>query len=147
MIKVQNNIATREPIPAFLQGLAPESLADLSWTDPALGVADAAWWPEVDQSPALAQYERYGSETLTVGAGVVIVTRAVVPFTQAEIDAAQVAEHARALAECQRQRAAEYPPMADYLDGIVKGDQAQVQAYIDSCLAVKAKYPKPEAPN
>lgn len=41
------------------------------------------------------------------------------------------------------QRAAEYPPMADYLDGIVKGDQAQVQAYIDACLAVKAKYPKP----
>jgi hypothetical protein len=43
----------------------------------------------------------------------------------------------------QRQRAAEYPPMADYIDGIVKGDQAQVQAYIDACLAVKAKYPKP----
>lgn len=47
----------------------------------------------------------------------------------------------------QKQRAAEYPPMADYLDGIVKGDQAQVQAYIDACLAVKAKYPKPEAPS
>lgn len=44
----------------------------------------------------------------------------------------------------QQKRAAEYPPMADYLDGIVKGDQAQVQAYIDACLAVKAKYPKPE---
>ena len=28
--------------------------------------------------------------------------------------------------------------------GKVKGDQAQVQAYIDACLAVKAKYPKPE---
>lgn len=40
-------------------------------------------------------------------------------------------------------RAAEYPPMADYLDGIVKGDSVQVQAYIDACLAVKAKYPKP----
>lgn len=39
-------------------------------------------------------------------------------------------------------RRAEYPPMTDYLDGIVKGDQAQVQAYIDACLAVKAKYPK-----
>ena len=41
------------------------------------------------------------------------------------------------------QRAAEYPPITDYLDGVVKGDQAQVQAYIDACLAVKAKYPKP----
>ena len=39
-------------------------------------------------------------------------------------------------------RAAEYPPITDYLDGIVKGDNAQVQAYIDACLAVKAKYPK-----
>lgn len=39
-------------------------------------------------------------------------------------------------------RAAEYPPMTDYLDGIVKGDNAQVQAYIDACNAVKNKYPK-----
>jgi hypothetical protein len=39
-------------------------------------------------------------------------------------------------------RQAEYPPMADYLDAIVKGDTAQQQAYITACLAVKAKYPK-----
>lgn len=45
--------------------------------------------------------------------------------------------------EYQRLRAAEYPPMADYLDAIVKNDQEQLQAYIDACLAVKAKYPKP----
>jgi hypothetical protein len=32
--------------------------------------------------------------------------------------------------------------MADYLDAIVKGDEQQKQAYIDACLAVKAKYPK-----
>lgn len=143
MIKVQNNTATRDPIPAFLQGLAPESLIDLSWTDPALGVQGCAWLPEQDESPELKQYERYGDETLTVSNGVVIVTRAVVPFTQAEIDAAKAAEYERAVTECRRQRAAEYPPMADYVDGIVKGDQAQVQAYIDACLAVKAKYPKP----
>jgi hypothetical protein len=49
-----------------------------------------------------------------------------------------------ALKAVQTQRSSEYPPMADYLDGIVKGDTAQVQAYIDACLAVKAKYPKPE---
>jgi hypothetical protein len=40
------------------------------------------------------------------------------------------------------QRAAEYPDFKEYLDGIVKGDAAQVQAYIDACNAVKAKYPK-----
>jgi len=39
-------------------------------------------------------------------------------------------------------RATEYPDFKDYLDGIVKGDEAQVQAYIDACKAVKAKYPK-----
>ena len=49
-----------------------------------------------------------------------------------------------AATEYQRLRAPEYPSMSDYLDGIVKGDNAQVQAYIDACLAVKAKYPKPE---
>lgn len=35
-----------------------------------------------------------------------------------------------------------YPPMSDYLDAKVKGDTAQEQAYLDACLAVKAKYPK-----
>ncbi len=39
-------------------------------------------------------------------------------------------------------RQAEYPPMTDYLDGIAKGDQAQIDKYIADCLAVKAKYPK-----
>jgi hypothetical protein len=41
-------------------------------------------------------------------------------------------------------RVREYPPITDYLDGIVKGDQAQIDQYIVDCLAVKAKYPKPE---
>jgi hypothetical protein len=41
-----------------------------------------------------------------------------------------------------QKRALEYPPITDYLDGVVKGDQAQIQKYIDDCLAVKAKYPK-----
>lgn len=46
--------------------------------------------------------------------------------------------------EYQRIRAKEYPDFKEYLDGIVKGDAEQMQAYIDACLAVKAKYPKPE---
>lgn len=73
-----------------------------------------------------------------------------IPYT-AEEEAQRDAEEAQWLAEkaeldateYQRKRAAEYPPMADYLDGIVKNNHAQVQAYIDACLAVKAKYPKP----
>ncbi len=67
------------------------------------------------------------------------------PITEEQIQA----EIARLQAEYdvkeyQRKRAREYPPITDYLDGIVKGDTEQVQAYIDACLAVKAKYPKPE---
>ena len=45
--------------------------------------------------------------------------------------------------EYQRLRAAEYPPMEDYLDAVVKGDVAQQEAYIAACKAVKEKYPKP----
>ena len=39
-------------------------------------------------------------------------------------------------------RASEYPDFKEYLDGIVKGDQAQIDKYIADCQAVKAKYPK-----
>jgi hypothetical protein len=39
-------------------------------------------------------------------------------------------------------RAAEYPPITDYIDGVVKGDQAQIDKYIADCQTVKAKYPK-----
>jgi hypothetical protein len=66
------------------------------------------------------------------------------PITEAEKDsilAAQQAAAEAALTYAQK-RAAEYPPMTDYLDGIVKSDQAQIDKYIADCLAVKAKYPK-----
>lgn len=62
-----------------------------------------------------------------------------VQISDAEADALKPKPPAPTYAEL---RAAEYPDFRDYLDGIVKGDQAQVQAYIDACLAVKAKYPK-----
>lgn len=89
MIKIKNGSAAREPIPQFLVGLAAADLADLSWTDTALGVSDCAWWPEDDQSPALGEFERYGEETLTVDAErrVVVVVREVVPWSAEEIAA------------------------------------------------------------
>jgi hypothetical protein len=43
------------------------------------------------------------------------------------------------------QRAAEYPPASDYLDGVAKDDADQIAAYKAVCLAVKAKYPFPDA--
>lgn len=80
LIKVQAGVATREPLPTFLVGLAPESLVDLTWTDPSLGVRDSAWWPAEDQSPALGASQQYGAEVLTPDAArhVVVVVRAVV---------------------------------------------------------------------
>jgi hypothetical protein len=54
-----------------------------------------------------------------------------------------VQEAAVAALQYKSLRAAEYPPITDYLDGVVKGDQAQIDAYIAACQAVKAKYPKP----
>ena len=39
-------------------------------------------------------------------------------------------------------RAKEYPPIADYVDAVVKDDTEAIEAYKEACLAVKAKYPK-----
>jgi hypothetical protein len=45
----------------------------------------------------------------------------------------------------QRDRKNEYPPIEEYIDGVVKGDQSQIDEYINKCLAVKVKYPKPNS--
>ena len=70
-----------------------------------------------------------GDEAFDVEGNAVVYDEAAV---QAYIDAQVYIE--------KRQR--EYPPITDYLDGVVKGDQAQIAKYIADCLAVKAKYPK-----
>ena len=44
----------------------------------------------------------------------------------------------------QKRRSLEYPDFKEYLDGLVKNDTEQMDKYIQDCLAVKAKYPKPE---
>ena len=41
-----------------------------------------------------------------------------------------------------RKRQAEYPDIYDYMDGIVKNDQTQIDKYIADAQAVKSKYPK-----
>jgi len=83
-------------------------------------------------------YEADGSQDKFIKPGLV-------PITDAEAEAIRAAfarDQFDALSYAQK-RAAEYPPMADYIDGVVKGDQAQIDKYIADCLAVKAKYPKP----
>lgn len=48
-----------------------------------------------------------------------------------------------ALEKCYKNRRSAYPSCYDYLDAIVKNNDEQKQAYINACLAVKAKFPKP----
>ena len=71
----------------------------------------------------------------------------IIPMTEAEVEdtkqRAEALEYQQVATQYQRDRAREYPDFRDYLDGIVKGDQAQIDAYIAACLAVKAKHPKP----
>ena len=62
-----------------------------------------------------------------------------VQITDAEADALRPKPAELTYAQ---KRAAEYPPYTDYLDGVVKADQAQIDKYIADCQAVKAKYPK-----
>jgi len=85
-----------------------------------------------------------GAEVVVRGEEVEWIKPSIAPVTEAQIAAELVKLQADYDSkEYQRKRAAEYPPVTDYLDGIVKGNTAQVQAYIDACLAVKEKYPKP----
>ena len=46
--------------------------------------------------------------------------------------------------EYERLRSLSYPSIYEYIDGIVKNDQEQINKYIQDCLDVKLKYPKPE---
>ena len=63
--------------------------------------------------------------------------------TEAQLDAfEEQANEVERLNLVKANRANEYPDFKEYLDGIVKGDDAQIQKYINDCLAVKAKYPK-----
>lgn len=78
-------------------------------------------------------YEANGSQNEVIKVGLVAIT---------DEEAASIRSSKVVLLTYAQKRAAEYPPITDYLDGVVKGDQAQIDAYIAACLAVKAKYPK-----
>jgi len=90
MIKVKDGVPAREPVPYFLdQSGTPETLAlllDLSWTDPALGVQDAAWWRKENTEGELGVSKKWGAEVLTIDATrkVMKVARKYVAMTAAE---------------------------------------------------------------
>ena len=90
-----------------------------------------------DSQGNLYAYEADGSQDHTIPKEYTAVTDAEV----ADIHAARAQAAADALTYAQKRRA-EYPPVTDYLDAVVKGDQAAIAAYIAACQAVKAKYPK-----
>lgn len=59
-------------------------------------------------------------------------------FIPAEVDIP--AMRLRSYAQLRR---AHYPDMTAYLDAAVKGDSSQSRAYVEACMAVKARFPKP----
>ncbi|MGH8418049.1 MAG: DUF4376 domain-containing protein [Pseudomonas sp.] len=108
MVKIENGKAFREPVPDFLdKSGTPEALAalaDLSWTDPSLGVQDSAWWPEENADGELGTNKKWGAEVLTLDADrkVVIVTHKQVNMTakeKADRDAQIKADWAQRIAD------------------------------------------------
>ncbi len=79
----------------------------------------------VDEYNLLMDGQAEGKQIIGNDSGVPVLTKAIeIEHTYAE------------------KRAYEYPSIQEYLDGVVKGDQSQINNYIAKCLAVKAKYPK-----
>ena len=89
-----------------------------------------------DSNDNVYAYEEDGSQDHLIGDKVSI--------TEAEANSLNEANYQQRLAayDYAKRRLLEYPPVADYIDGVVKGDQAQIDKYIADCQAVKAKYPK-----
>jgi len=88
----------------------------------------------IEQTEAI--YQIYPSVTHTQGDKAFDADGNLVDYDEAAVQAYIDANAYKA------KRVAEYPPITDYLDGVVKGDQAQIDKYIADCQAVKAKYPK-----
>lgn len=99
----------------------------ISLTDVMLSIRPTARWTIKNESEIIWQDEEQ------------------VEPSESEIQAEKLRlENIQMATEYQRKRAKEYPPITDYIDAVVKNDIEQMQAYVDACLAVKAKYPKPE---
>ena len=68
------------------------------------------------------------------------------PPTREEVDAEVTRlQNLWTSTQYQRDRAPEYPPMADYLDAVYwqsQGDDTKMTAYLAAVEAVKSKYPK-----
>ena len=91
-----------------------------------------------DNQNNIFAYESDGSQDHLINPSYVEITKTVVDETLKN----KLDEEFNKLTYAEK-RAQEYPDFKEYLDGVVKGDLVQQQNYIDACLAVKTKYPKP----
>jgi|TARA_R110000772_G_scaffold54324_3_gene124067 hypothetical protein len=79
---------TRTSLPQNLKGLAQESLDDLSWTDPALGLENIGFWIEAKEESIPNAVQKYsGNETYRVDETnkCIYVTRELISQTSEEI--------------------------------------------------------------
>lgn len=150
LAKIENGVVVQWPLGEhFIQTAHPNTSFAFPLNDETIAEFGFARFEYSDPPQYDSEFQEPRELTPVLNGAVATQAWEIVEKYSAEEKAAKQAEKAArdaelAATEYQRLRAEEYPPMADYIDGIVKGDQAQVQAYIDACLAVKAKYPKPE---
>jgi hypothetical protein len=83
-----------------------------------------------------------GDESNKTYANIIIHSSDIKPTEQECIDGVALMQAEYDNSQYARDRASAYPPVTDYLDGIVKGDTAQVDKYIADCQAVKDAHPK-----
>lgn len=106
-----------------------------------------AGWGTLEWTEAVPVLDADGAPVLGED-GLPLTTEVVHPQTYEVIETDITFEHA--LAECYRKRTASYWPAGDVLDAIFKfyntGDKTQLQAWVESCAAVKAANPKPVKP-
>jgi len=90
-----------------------------------------------DKNDKLYAFEENGSQDNCI-------KNDMIQITQKELNDIQAKKEAEILSTMSysEKRELEYPPISDYLDGIVKDDKEQIDSYIAACKAVKEKYPK-----
>jgi hypothetical protein len=91
-----------------------------------------------DKNGEVFFYEKDGSQDHLIGDKVFVpadqVQAALDALTQKHWDAQ----------DYYRKRIHSYPELGEFVDAWVKNDQAALEEYRQKCLAVKAKYPKPQ---
>ena len=80
-------------LPSVLQGLSNSDLADLGWTDPALGFNGTGFWPITTENTSAITYGMVASGTSTIAVDpinpVVVETLGAIAMTAAQLAAAQ----------------------------------------------------------